>query len=136
MIRQAVQAKNRPKLWGVTVLTSFDDAELKNIGVQRSVNEQVMYLAGNGKTNGLDGVISSVSEAKQLKAAFGKSFQVVTPGIRLTAGGDDQKRVDSPAGAIAAGVDFFVMGRPILEAKDPVEFVKTIYQSFEKKVPA
>jgi len=78
---------------------------------------------------GLDGVISSVEEARLIRQACGTDFQVVTPGIRLAKGSDDQKRVQTPRAAVQNGADFFVMGRPVTESPEPVRTVKEIYQS-------
>jgi len=129
MMRQAAALTKRPKLWGVTVLTSMDEKDLAGIGVNRSVDDQVVHLAKSAKEAGLDGVISSVRETGLIKSACGNGFEVVTPGIRLAAGGDDQKRTQTPADAMQAGSNFFVMGRPILEAKDPAQAVKQVYDS-------
>ncbi len=129
MLREAAAAKPRPRLWGVTILTSLDQNDLKAIGINADVKGQVMQLAQLVRQSGLDGVIASVQEAAMIKQACGKDFQVVTPGIRLAAGGDDQKRTQTPVEAIREGADFFVMGRPIIESKDPLQAVETIYQS-------
>lgn len=120
MIRQAAAVAKRPKLWAVTVLTSLEAADLSAMGVHRDVAAQAESLARLAQGAGADGVISSVREARRIKQACGDAFDVVTPGIRLAAGGDDQKRTDTPAAAMEAGANFFVMGRPIIEAKDPV----------------
>jgi orotidine-5'-phosphate decarboxylase len=129
MMREAASAQRRPKLWGVTVLTSFDQSDLQGIGVQKPVDAQVEALAALAKEAGLDGVIASVQEAVRLKQTLGRGFQVVTPGIRFEKGGDDQKRTQTPAQAMEAGVDFFVMGRPVTAAPDPVAVIRQIYQS-------
>jgi orotidine-5'-phosphate decarboxylase len=132
MMRQAAAARKRPKLWGVTVLTSLDRADLKRLGVSRDVNAQVRALALQAKEAGLDGVISSVRESALIKKACGNAFEVVTPGVRLVMGGDDQKRTQTPQDAARAGANFFVMGRPIVEAKDPLEAVKQVYSAISK----
>jgi len=129
MMRQAASVTKRPRLWGVTVLTSLDAPDLEAIGVTRTLEDQAEALAKLAAEAKLDGVISSVRETRRIKKACGQPFQVVTPGIRLSAAGDDQKRTDTPAGAIAAGADFFVMGRPIVEAGDPVKAVQSILKS-------
>ncbi len=126
MMRQAALLPKRPKLWGVTVLTSLEESDLKTIGVERSVVDQVEALAQLAKESKLDGVISSVREAAQIKKVCGTAFQVVTPGVRLAPGGDDQKRTDTPKAAFNAGADFIVMGRPIIEAKDPLKAVEEV----------
>ena len=132
MMKEAAALKKRPKLWGVTVLTSLEAKDLSAMGLERSVQEQVLALARLGASCGLDGVISSVQEAQAIKDACGAKFSVVTPGIRLAKTSDDQKRVETPAEALKNGADFFVIGRPVVESADPVETVKTIYQSIGK----
>ena len=131
MMEAAAAVPDRPKLWGVTVLTSLDQADLVRQGISRPVAAQVEHLARSAAGASLDGVIASVQEAAAIKKACGKSFQVVTPGIRLAAGGDDQKRTQTPVEAVQAGADFFVVGRPILEASDPLAAVEKIYQSLK-----
>ena len=141
MLTQAAAVRKRPKLWGVTVLTSLDEADLRDYGVTRSLPEQVAYLAEQAARAGLDGVIASGGDVKVIKQAVGSKFIVVTPGIRLPAGqagvrtnGDDQKRAMTPWEARRNGADFFVMGRPILEAEDPVQVVQSIYEKLEVPV--
>lgn len=129
MMRAAASVARRPRLWGVTVLTSLDQADLARLGIGRTVQAQVLHLAGLARTAGLDGVVSSVFEAAAVRRRCGAGFQIVTPGIRLAAAGDDQKRVQTPARALQAGAHFFVMGRPILEARDPAEAVREVYAS-------
>jgi orotidine-5'-phosphate decarboxylase len=132
MMKEAAAVTKRPLLWGVTVLTSLDHKDLTRLGITRPVKEQVQHLATLAYSSHLDGVISSVQEAKAVKKACGRAFQVVTPGIRLAQASDDQKRVQTPKEAIANGADFFVMGRPIIESPDPVMTVQEIYQSLRR----
>jgi orotidine-5'-phosphate decarboxylase len=134
MMKQAASVRKRPRLWGVTVLTSLDDADLRAQGVSRSVSEQVTYLAEQASKAGLDGVIASGSDVKAIKQAVGHEFTVVTPGMRLEVSADDQKRALTPWDARRNGADFFVIGRPVLEAKDPEKVVKEIYEKIEAKV--
>jgi orotidine-5'-phosphate decarboxylase len=119
-----------PLLIAVTVLTSMDEAELKRLGIDKSAQEQVIYLAKLAKEAGLDGVVCSAQEAKALKAALGESFKLVTPGIRPE-GSDagDQKRIMTPKQAIDAGSDYLVIGRPITQADDPVKVLSTVNKS-------
>ena len=136
MMKAAARVPNRPLLWGVTVLTSLDRSDLLRLGIRRSVGQQVKRLAQEARAAGLDGVISSVEEASTVKKACGRRFQVVTPGIRAPRSGrsrraDDQKRVRTPKDALRRGADFFVMGRPVLEARDPVKMVKSVYKTIE-----
>jgi orotidine-5'-phosphate decarboxylase len=134
MMQQAASARKRPKLWGVTVLTSLDDSDLRTLGVNRPVPEQVTHLAKLAQQAGLDGVIASGGDVKAIKQATGASFAVVTPGMRLETTADDQKRAQTPWDARRNGADFFVVGRPIIEAKDPVQVVKSIYDKIEVNV--
>jgi orotidine-5'-phosphate decarboxylase len=109
-----------PKLIAVTVLTSMEQSDLSELGIQLTPAEQVLKLATLTANTGLDGVVCSAQEATMLKQQFGKTFQLVTPGIRLAdSAADDQRRVMTPAAARAAGVDYMVIGRPITQAVDP-----------------
>lgn len=109
--------KQKPLLVGVTVLTSK----------KARGSSEVVKLARLAKKSGLDGVVCSAKETRQVKKACGKDFIVVNPGIRPAwAEKQDQKRVATPEEAIRNGADFIVIGRPITEAKDPVEATKKI----------
>ncbi|KTF18151.1 orotidine-5'-phosphate decarboxylase [Pseudoalteromonas sp. H105] len=121
-----------PLLIAVTVLTSMDAAELSRLGVDKTPEEQVIYLAKLAKESGLDGVVCSAQEAKKLKAELGEEFKLVTPGIR-PAGSDagDQKRIMTPKQAIEDGSDYLVIGRPITQAADPVATLKEINDSLK-----
>jgi orotidine-5'-phosphate decarboxylase len=119
-----------PLLIAVTVLTSMDAAELSRLGVDKTPEEQVIYLAKLAKESGLDGVVCSAQEAKKLTAELGKNFKLVTPGIRpegTDAG--DQKRIMTPKQAIDAGSDYLVIGRPITQAADPALVLTNINNS-------
>jgi len=119
--------KNRPILIAVTVLTSFDADELKSIGVNRALLDQVKGLAGLACDSGLDGVVCSAHEVQAIKAHCGPEFIAVTPGIRLADGSkDDQSRIMTPQQAIEAGSDYLVIGRPITQAIEPFAIVKQI----------
>ncbi|WP_461518854.1 orotidine-5'-phosphate decarboxylase [Porticoccus sp.] len=108
-------------LIAVTVLTSFDQADLAEIGIHCSPEEQVLRLAALAKSSGMDGVVCSAMEARGLRSALGDAFALVTPGIRpLSAVGDDQRRVVTPSQAIANGSSYLVIGRPITQSSDPV----------------
>ncbi|AXQ15905.1 orotidine-5'-phosphate decarboxylase [Shewanella algae] len=121
---------NAPLLIAVTVLTSMSDDELKLIGVAGSAEDQVRRLARLTQKAGLDGVVCSARESSMLKAELGADFKLVTPGIR-PAGSDagDQKRIMTPAEAMAAGSDYLVIGRPITQAADPLATLQAIHQS-------
>lgn len=113
--------KPRPIVLGVTVLTSLGQEDLSVLGWAGTPKEAALRYAKVGQAGGLDGVVASVHEASAIKVGCGPDFRVLTPGIR-PAGGDvqDQKRVATPASAVAAGSDYIVVGRPITGAADPV----------------
>ncbi|MCS3460016.1 MULTISPECIES: orotidine-5'-phosphate decarboxylase [Aeromonas] len=109
-----------PLLIGVTVLTSMEQEDLQGIGLDISPAEQVLRLARLARASGLDGVVCSANEARELKAALGDDFTLVTPGIRpLGVAQGDQRRVMTPREAVAAGADYLVIGRPITQSADP-----------------
>lgn len=120
--REAAEASgaHRPKLLAVTVLTSHDAAELARIGLASPPASEVVRLARMALDAGADGLVASAQEARALRALAGPAALIVTPGIR-PAGADtqDQKRVATPASAIADGASLLVIGRPILAAPDP-----------------
>ena len=128
LAREEIEKKShRPLLIGVTILTSLNQAALKELGIQCTVAEQVMRLAQLTSDAGLDGVVCSAHEVKMLRDNLGGEFKLVTPGIRP--GGtdnDDQKRVMTPGQAISAGSDYLVIGRPITQAADPAQALKDI----------
>jgi len=111
----------RPHLIAVTVLTSIDHATLSQIGIASSPEESVLRLAQLAADSGIDGVVASPAEVQAIRANIIKPrFLVVTPGVRPAhADRDDQKRVMTPGGALSAGADYLVIGRPITGAKDP-----------------
>lgn len=114
-------------LIAVTVLTSMTQANLSELGIQRSVSEQVRHLAGLTHDSGLDGVVCSAQEAQLLKQKFGKQFKLITPGIRLVEDTkDDQARICTPAQALQNGSDYLVIGRSITNASNPNDKLHTI----------
>jgi len=119
-----------PLLIAVTVLTSMEQEDLLELGVTLSPAEQVKRLATLTKASGLDGVVCSSHETKELKKMLGNSFQLVTPGIR-PAGSDsgDQRRIKTPQEAITSGSDYLVIGRPITQAEEPISVLKEINES-------
>jgi orotidine-5'-phosphate decarboxylase len=131
--REAIEGgSHRPLLIGVTVLTSMTAEDLKQVGVSRSPQEQVMHLAGLAQRSGLDGVVCSAQEAPALKRQFGQHFGLVTPGIRPAgATADDQRRTLTPAEALKAGSDYLVIGRPITAAAEPARACEDILASLQ-----
>lgn len=119
--------KDAPLLIAVTVLTSMEDLDLLQIGINASPMEQVLRLAHLTQRAGLDGVVCSPQEVEILRNACGPDFKLVTPGIRPI-GSDfgDQRRVMTPAAAIRSGSDYLVIGRPITQADDPADVLRSI----------
>lgn len=117
----------KPVLLGVTVLTSLKDADLQEVGFAGNVMDQVLRLAGLAKAAGLDGVVCSPQEIEAVRREFGRELRIVTPGIR-PAGADvhDQKRIMTPARAVALGADYLVIGRPITAAPAPNDAFRAI----------
>ena len=117
----------RPLLIAVTVLTSLGAEDLAEVGLSGSPADNVLRLAMLARDSGLDGVVCSPQEAAALAASLGPAFRLVTPGVRPAgASTDDQKRVMTPAQAIAAGAHYLVIGRPITQAPDPIAALRAI----------
>jgi len=120
-MRAAVEAREGGlRILAVTVLTSYDDTDLAAAGYGATVAELVARRAAQARDIGVDGLVCSAEEATNLRAITGPNLALVTPGIR-PAGSDpgEQKRIATPAAAIAAGADYLVVGRPIIAAADP-----------------
>jgi orotidine-5'-phosphate decarboxylase len=121
-MKAAVEARagSDLKILAVTVLTSYDDGDLHAAGYRLSVADLVEARAQQAQVLGVDGLVSSPEEATALRKIVGHQMHLVTPGIRPTGSATgDQKRIMTPSRAIAAGADYLVVGRPILEAADP-----------------
>ena len=117
----------QPLLIAVTVLTSMDADGLRETGINQTPAERVLELAKLTQNSGLAGVVCSAQEAQLLKQELGSEFILVTPGIRPAfASVGDQKRIMTPAQAIAAGSDYLVIGRPITQADDPMHALELI----------
>ena len=116
----------------VTVLTSWDDDDLKDAGYAATVPELVARRAAQAEAIGIDGLVCSPAEAKDLRQRLGPKMLLVTPGIR-PAGSEkgDQKRIMTPGDAIKAGADYMVIGRPILAAEDPKAAAEAIVAEIE-----
>jgi orotidine-5'-phosphate decarboxylase len=126
ILKAAVRERNGIKILAVTVLTSFDDADLKDLGFEVDVKSLVLARAKRALAIGCDGVISSGLEAEELRSTLGKNFLIVVPGIRPRANVDDQKRTVDVEGAFRKGADYIVVGRPIREASNPVQAASDI----------
>jgi len=124
-------SRPRPLVIAVTVLTSMNDQALREIGVERTMMDQVVHLARLAQSAGLDGVVASPLEVAAIRNACGTDFQIVTPGIRPAdqQGKDDQARTMTPAEAMAAGSSYMVIGRPITAAPNPREAAEKIAAS-------
>jgi orotidine-5'-phosphate decarboxylase len=126
------EKRRRPIMLAVTVLTSLNQDDLKRVGVTNKVAAQVVRLAALTQEAGMDGVVASPQEVTDIRAACGRRFIIVTPGIRpAEAQRNDQQRVMTPSDAVRAGVDYIVVGRPIIEAKDPVAAARAIVADME-----
>jgi len=134
MMRAAREAlagvKNPPKLLGVTVLTSLNDAGLGRIGLTGPLDERVLALALLAREAGVDGIVASAREVEVVRKAVGPKMLIVVPGVRPGAADgldpgkdkrDDQARVATPGNAIRWGADYLVVGRPITAAPDPAK---------------
>jgi len=128
-MRAAVEARagSDLKLLAVTVLTSYDDTDLADAGYTLGVDALAQKRAAQARSLGLDGLVCAPREAAALRTAAGPHMLFVTPGIRPQgSGADDQKRAQTPSAAVAAGADYLVVGRPILQAGDPKGAVEAI----------
>ena len=132
VMEAAAREKGGMKILAVTVLTSFDQRDLEEMGSTRTVEQLVLSRAKGAAESGCDGVISSGHEAKALKKEFGSRLLVVTPGIRPVEKADDQKRTVDVAQAFANGADYIVVGRPIRDAADPRAAAQAIQKTIEK----
>jgi orotidine-5'-phosphate decarboxylase len=133
-MRAAVEGRGDSNLdiLAVTVLTSWDDGDLKDAGYAATVPELVARRAAQAEAIGIDGLVCSPAEAKDLRQRLGAKMMLVTPGIRPAgAAKGDQKRTMTPSEAIKAGVDYMVIGRPILAAEDPKASAEAIVTEIE-----
>jgi orotidine-5'-phosphate decarboxylase len=153
MMRAAAEARDsssvpkqrRPKLLGVTILTSMDAASLRRVGISGTISTRVVQLARLTKQAGLDGVVASPEEVQAIRRACGKDFLLVIPGVRPSGetrvgrrgkqSRDDQVRVATPSEAIRAGADYLVVGRPITAAPDPEAAARAIVEEMAAALP-
>lgn len=134
-MQAAVEARagSKLKILAVTVLTSYNDADVHAAGYRLGVSDLVKARAEQAKATGIDGLVCSAEEAANLRSIAGSRMSLVTPGIR-PAGSDvgDQKRIMTPARAIAAGADYLVVGRPVMAAADPKAAAEAIVAEIEQ----
>ncbi len=134
ILRAAVQDKNESslKILAVTVLTSFCEDDMREMGMTGSILDLVLLRSRKALEIGCDGVVSSALEAHPLRDALGENFLIVTPGIRPGANieddDDDQRRISTAKAAIINGADHVVIGRPIRNSKDPIALIKKLHQ--------
>jgi orotidine-5'-phosphate decarboxylase len=134
MMRAAAESASmtdlqRPRLLGVTVLTSLDDDDLVSVGQSVPVLDQARRLAALAQSSGLDGIICSPAEVAALRADCGPDFVLMVPGIRPAGSAvGDQKRVMTPRDAVEQGADYLVIGRPITQASDPAAAARSIVE--------
>ena len=126
--KEGVDKSNaNPYLIAVTVLTSLDNKNLKDIGINISLDELILKLAKNAAEKKFDGIVCSANDIKKIKASLPDDFMFVTPGIRLTLDNqDDQKRIMTPELAIKEGSSILVIGRPITKSDDPSAAINEI----------
>lgn len=119
--------KDRPKLLAVTVLTSFDEETLREIGMSGPIESRAVALARLAEKAGMDGAVCSAHEARAIRRACGPEFVILIPGVRPRSGAaNDQSRIATPAEAVRAGADYLVVGRPITAAPNPKSAVSDI----------
>tara|TARA_B100000963_G_scaffold241142_1_gene210971 strand:- start:482 stop:1180 length:699 start_codon:yes stop_codon:yes gene_type:complete len=130
MIKAASEARDHVKseafLIGVTVLTSLDENNIKNMGFSIQISELVKILSINARKNNLDGVVCSAREVPKIKENLGKDFITVTPGIRIQHNNNDQSRVATLKEATKNGSDYIVLGREITSSKDISKMIKKV----------
>lgn len=134
MVKAAAEARNGklPKILAVTVLTSLSAEDLAAVGQAGPVADQVLRLAKMARESGADGIVASPHEVARLRAELGPDCTLVVPGIRPAwAATGDQKRIMTPADAVAAGADYLVIGRPITQADDPAAAAARIAAEIE-----
>ena len=137
MMRAASRARKdsnnkNTKIIAVTMLTSLDDNDLKEVGFSITSNELVLSLAKLAKDSGLDGIVCSAREISTIREAIGKDFLLVVPGIRPEDNKlNDQKRTMTPKGAIIEGADLLVIGRPITQSDDQVSALMNILEQIK-----
>ncbi len=134
-MKAAIEGKRGSSLriLAVTVLTSYDDADLAAAGYDMSVSELAAARAAQARDTGVDGLVCSAEEAANLRNIAGPGMVLVTPGIRPAGSAiGDQKRIMTPARAIEAGADYLVVGRPVVEAADPQKAADAIVEEIQE----
>ena len=141
ILRAALEERGATKILAVTVLTSFGEEDMRQMGMTRSIEDLVHFRAKRALDLGCDGVVSSGLEAPRLRGGLGDNFLIVTPGIRPGANideiqADDQKRILTARKALENGADYLVIGRPIRTAPDPVAMVLRLQNEIRAVLPS
>ncbi|MCI0653655.1 MAG: orotidine-5'-phosphate decarboxylase [Methylococcaceae bacterium] len=135
ILKAACEERIGSKILAVTLLTSFDESDMRDMGLSCSIEEFVLHRARKALRIGCDGIISSGLEVKQIRREFGDNFLIVTPGIRPGANvldqDDDQRRITTAEQAIVNGADHVVVGRPIRNAEDPLALVESMQKAIQ-----
>jgi orotidine-5'-phosphate decarboxylase len=127
-----LQGLTRPKLLAITILTSIGQTEWQELRFPCDIGDQVVHLAKLAQQAGIDGVVASPREAGNIRRACGDGFLIVTPGVRPAGSAiNDQSRVATPSGAVKAGADCLVIGRPITASANPRAAAEAIRQEME-----
>lgn len=130
-----LEARIKPLLFGVTILTSLDNKDLEILGFKEGFSNSVLNLAKVAIDSGMDGIICSPNEVEPVRKMLGNDFYIAAPGIRLPGDtADDQKRVDTPGGAISKGADFIIVGRSITTKKDVAATTVHYLEEIERTV--
>lgn len=123
----------RPLMIGVTILTSLDESDLKAVGLSTPIEAQVVRMARLAQKSGLDGIVCSPLEIAAIRKACGPLFKLVVPGIRPRGSAvGDQKRIMTPAQAVALGADYLIIGRPITQADKPEQAARDIIEEIAR----
>ena len=134
-MKEMKQNNHSTLVLGVTMLTSIDENEMKEIGYKNSMEQQVLQMAEMSYRSNLNGIVCSAQESKLIKLRFPNNFLCVCPGIRSTDDcKNDQKRIMTPKMAFENGADYIVVGRPISQSDDPLEALKRIKKEFNNLI--
>ena len=135
MLKELIAVKKNIKILGVSMLTSLDKSDLESFGIKLSNDKYVEKLCSLGLKAGIDGLVSSASEVRNLKKKFKKKILFVTPGVRFKKTlMHDQKRVVSPGQAVKAGSSILIIGREITQSKSPIDILKKISEDIEANI--
>jgi len=130
-----LEARIKPLLFAVTVLTSLDNEDLESIGFKEDFSRSVLNLSKVAVESGMDGIICSPNEVEVVRRLLGNDFYIATPGVRLPGdSANDQKRINTPAEAISKGADFIIVGRSITAREDTEEVIGYYIKEIERVI--